>query len=171
MSTEIVPAYGVDPERGLLFNPDTGEAVALADAGDDTLARLTEALREQRDFIRTAVAAVEDELKGRIRQSGGRMLDAGAHRVQLESKREWDAREAWQALSALVEAGLISLQEADEAMPRKTERKPDGRKLNAILTRVVGENPQTAQALAQARSERSYIKLARTAVDAEASEE
>lgn len=168
MSVEIVHhemPFVVDPERGVVGNRETGELVSLDDCNDGMLAAIDEALRIQDDFNRTARAAVEDRLKARMKEQRTKLLDTGRHLVELEKKREWDKTLTWAALTGLVEAGVISEAEADEAMPNKTERKPDGRKLNALLTELVAENPEVAQPLARARSERSYIKLVAASVE------
>lgn len=152
-------------ENGLILDRRSGEVVSLQDAPDQTLAAFAEQLRAQRDWIRQVSSVVDDTLKDRIGKA--RSLDAGTHLVELERKREWDPKATWDALVALQEKGLVTVEEADAAMPRETKRKPDGRKLNSILTQVVADDPEAAQALAQARSERTYIKVARTSVDGE----
>ena len=171
MNTDLIAVQDKAPfailENGLILNRESGEVVSLQDAPDQTLAALDEQLRSQRDWFKETTGIVDEELKARLKTQRTRTLNVGSHVVELERKREWDAPATWAALSGLVAAGLISEADADEAMPNKTERKPDGRKLNAILTQVVADDPEVAQALARARSERTYIKLARTAVEGE----
>lgn len=154
-------------ENGLVLNRLSGEVVSLSDAPDQVLAALAEQLRSQRDWFREITGIVDDELKARFKAQHARTLNVGSHLMELERKREWDVTATWEAIQGLVAAGLISAADADKAMPRKTTRKPDGRQLNAILTQVVGEDPEAAQALARARTERTYVKIARTSVEGE----
>lgn len=158
----------LDTANGLVVDKATGEAVLLADAPDSTLARLKEQAAQLRQFAREVEQAAEEILKERI--GNARSLDAGTHLVQLERKREWDPQATWDALCALVDAGVVDSSDAEAACPERLVRKCDGRKLNALLTDVVGKAPEAAQALAQARSERTYIKLARQSVDGEVAE-
>lgn len=169
VNTELIPVADNAPfailENGLILNRESGEVVALQDAPDQTLAALDEQLRSQRDWYRETTAIVEDVLKARLKAAGARTLDAGTHIVELERKREWDVEATWAALEDLVELGHISIADADAACPKKTKRAPDGRKLNSILLQVIGDDPEAAQALSKARTERTYIKLARTSVE------
>lgn len=164
MTSNLLP---VVYDKGLAFivDRDTSEIVALNDAPDDLLAaahtRLTAITGEARD----AKALVDTVLTARMIEMRERLLDTGGHRVEAKQKREWDPDQTWAALGELVAAGLVSNAEVEEAMPEVTVRKPDGRKLNALLTRVVGEDPAAAQALARARSERTYLRVEVTAVD------
>lgn len=154
-----------DAGRACLLDRDTGELVAICDAPSDLLAAAHDRLAAITGGARDAKALVDTELIARMREAGERLLDTGGHAVEAKQRRDWDTDATWAALGVLVEAGLISPREAEEAMPEQTVRKPDGRKLNALLTRVVGENPAAAQALAQARSERTYLDVKATAVE------
>lgn len=146
-----------------VIDPDTGQVLALSDAPASLLARGVDHLDHvTRDAV-SARATLADELGRRL--GGARTLDAGSHHVEKNVRRTWDATATWRALAGLVEEGIITPPEVDEAMPEKTQRRPDGRKLNALLTRLVGEEPTLAQALALARDDRASIKVTATATD------
>lgn len=155
-----------DHGHPLVLDPDTGELVPLADAPPRVLAAAVEQLAKDLADLRDARSAIEAELQRRM--GTARTLDVGSHLVEQNRKREWEPAATWRALVDLTTAGLVAPDDADEAMPEVTARKPDGRNLNALLTRLVGEDPVAAQPLAQARSERAYVKVQRTAVEGEA---
>lgn len=160
MSQELVRPgeFAFDPDRRVVITAD-GEPITLADLDQNALADFAALVRERFDYDKRCKVALDEELTARLKAARARTAHLGAQMVALERKRQWDAKLAWEALQGLVAAGLISAADADEACPEKTERKPDGRKLNAILTQVVGENPEAAQALAKARTESAWIKL------------
>lgn len=144
---------------GYLIDPDTGEAIALADLSPEVLAHWSDYLNELGREARSWRTAFNDELGRRLAAERSRKGTFGRFAVEASEKREWDPDLAWAALGELVAAGLVTAAEAAEAMPEVTTRKPDGRRLNSILTRVVGEDPVAAQALAQARASSSYVKV------------
>ncbi len=162
----LLPAVPV-PELGLcVVDRATGELIPVTDAPDGVLADVSERLADLAREAREVRSMIDDELQHRL--NGDRARDVGAHRVERKARREWDTDATWRALADLVTAGLVTPQEADEAMPEVTIRKPSGTKLNALLTRLVGVDPVAAQALARARTETTWVKVTRTAVDAEA---
>lgn len=169
VNTDLIPSapFAIDTEAGLIVDRATGEAYTLAEAPAQTLAAFDDYVREQQQFWKLARQLADDELTGRLKAERARTARFGAHLVELERKRVWDVTATWEALQGLVAAGLIAEADADEACPEKTERKPDGRKLNALLTQLAGEDPEAAQPLAKARSESTWIKLSRTAVEGE----
>lgn len=147
----------------------TGELIPLAEAESGDIAALIDYLTELRSRSYEGTSLLGAELLGRMGRD--RSLEAGAFLAEKKDRREWnpDATEA--ALNELIAAGLVSQPEADEAMPVKSKRVPDGRKLNALLGRLVGEDPVAASPLARARATSSSVKVARRALDTEAIEE
>lgn len=143
-----------------------GELIPLGDVGLMELAEARDELRLLLEDARDARSAVDGEIKNRMGRDT--KLDAGSYLIELSRRREWDPDATWRALSELVDKGLVSSLGADEAMPEVTARKPDGRKLTSLLTKLVGDSPVDAVALAQARSETSFVKLKRTSVDSTA---
>lgn len=146
-----------------VIDPESGEVYSLGDAPPDVLANVEQLCAQVAQEARNAKAVLDDELSRRMGRE--RKVDYGPFHVESGERREWDADQTWRALADLCEAGLITPKEVDDAMPEVTTRKPDGRALNAILTRVVGEDPAKAQALAQARTGRRWVKITKTAVD------
>lgn len=155
-----------------VIDPRTGETHAIADASAEVLARVVEQIDDVADQARRARAALADELLARIGQRT--RLDAGALEVERSTKREWDRDQTWAALAALKDAGAITEADMDYVMPYRRpappERKPDGRRLTSLLTRLAGDDPAQAQRLARARSETSSVRVKRIAFDATAEE-
>lgn len=161
-TTALLP---IRPSEGTIqvVDVDTGEMYAVSDAPVEVLAAVGARLDEITAAARSARATVADELLRRMGRS--KLLTVGAYAGEATTRRDWDPDATWAALSDLVDRGLITPAEADEAMPEKTARRPDGRRLNALLTQLAGEDPVAAQALAQARSAKTSLKIVRTAVD------
>ncbi|PTL55774.1 hypothetical protein [Paraconexibacter algicola] len=163
-------ALAVDLNGGHVFDPVTGEAYEIADAPPELLARYAMDLGDLARQMREARAAVEIELANRLRYVKAKSLPAGPFLIERKNSNQWNADACWQALSDLVAAGKVGAAEAADAMPESTVRKPDGRKLNALLTRLVGEDPEAAGPLARARVTREGVRVAQVAVDATAEE-
>jgi hypothetical protein len=145
----------------------TGEVFAIGNAPTGLIAATVDRVKTLQSDAREARAILEHELEGRLATAGERSLTDGAFAVERADKRDWDPALTWEALSGLVAAGLVSTKEADEAMPERAKRVCDGRKLNALLGRLVGEDPVAASPLAKARAVRTGVRVARVAVDAE----
>lgn len=164
----LLPVLYADGSVAGVIDTSSGEVYHLADAPAPVLADVVDRLDAVAREARAARAVLADEL-GR-RMGTARRMDAGAFDVEQGRRNEWDPDATFAALNGLLAVGLMTSQEIDEAMPERTVRKPDGRRLNALLTRVVGDDPVAAQSLAQARSSTSYVKVHRTAVEATATE-
>lgn len=154
---------------GRVVDASSGEVVALADLDDASVADAAERLDRLMDDVREARGVLRDELARRLKRE--KSMSAGACFVERKITNRWDVDGTWAALAMLVEDGHIGPDEADEAMPEKAVRKPDGRKLNSLLTRLVGEDPVAAGPLAQARVSVESIGVKRVAQDSTAIEE
>lgn len=159
----VLPVLRDPAGRIAVADPDTGEMWELEHAPAPVLAATRERLDDLARDARDARSTVDAELERRM--GGERSMDVGSHLVERQDRREWNPDATWLALRGLLDAGLVTLTEVEQAMPEVAVRKPDGRKLNALLTRLAGTDPVAAQPLAQARAERSYLRVRRTAVE------
>lgn len=162
----LLPIVYSSDQHAAVIDSRTGELVLLKDASDASLAEASDRLKQIADEARDARRLVEDEL--RLRLAGLPSRQAGAFAVERKTKREWDEDKVAAALAELLEKKLVTKEEINAAVPERVVRRCDGRKLNALLTRLVGVDPVAAQPLAQARVESSWMKVTRTAIDAEA---
>lgn len=146
-----------------VIEPATGQLIPLTDAAPPLLAQIIDELDAILQDARTAKNTVSDELRDRMGTE--KHMDAGLFTVEQVKRRDWDKHATTTALAALVASGHITVGQADEAMPERTERRPDGRRLNALLVQLAGDDPVAAQGLARARSESVYLRLSRSGVD------
>lgn len=161
------------PAGAAIVHPESGELLHVRDADTAALAAVIDGLKEHQGHVRDGRALLEAEIIGRLEEAKERGARAGGFMVERKERRQWDESATWEALGALVDAGVISGKDATEAMPEVSPppRKPDGRKLNALLTQLLGEvvdDPEKfvlVGALARARSAQPYLQVERCAID------
>lgn len=136
MSRELVP---VGDEFHLL-DRETGETVALSQAGDDLLADALEHLDEAKRQVADARRVIGDEVIGRMdaralwtMQAGGRKLSAPSPAPTVE----WDVPLLRKVLAELVEDGVIGEDAADRACEPVVEWRVHARGITA-LERIPG---------------------------------
>lgn len=149
-----------------VIDPETGECFSVANAPGPVLAAVRERVAAVADDARRAKDVLDDALRERLGPE--RRADYGAYRVEVNVSNRWDPDDTWAALADLCEQGLVTPAQVDEAMPETTVRKPDGRRLNALLTDLVGRDPSAAAPLARARATRRWVRVEKTAVDSDA---
>ena len=124
-------------ETAVVYHPDTGEQLALGQAGTDTLAELQLALKARESTLKAWREQVEAELLDRLEQAKRRKATVGDYEIAVETtnRREWDADELEQTCAELIEAGVLDTGELGgliEPQPPKV----DGKLAASLLTRV-----------------------------------
>ena len=146
----------VDDLSPVLVHPMSGEVVDLNSLDTDPLIQLAEAVSDVLSRARDAKRQVEDELELRRRAQGGsaKALKGDRMSAARSVSRKWDTGATVSALQRLTESGAVPVDEADALVPEVTARKPDGRGLNALVTRLTDAGDlEAAQLLLSARSE------------------
>lgn len=161
-----VPFGAGDPADDLtpvLVHPKSGEVVDLKALDTDPLIGLAEAVSDVLARARDAKRQVEDELELRRRAQGGSAKALTGDRLSASRSvsRKWDTNATIQALQRLVESGAVPVDEANALVPEVTVRKPDGRGLGSLLTRLTDAGDlESAQLLLSARSEYARWEIA-----------
>jgi hypothetical protein len=147
------PADSLTP---VLAHPQTGEVLTLTDLATDPLLELQAEVVGLLDRARDARRQVEDEMERRRRAQGGSAKQVRGDTLSATKSvtRKWSEPGAISALQYLAEKGVVPVAEADALVPERTVRKPDGRGLNALVTRLIDNgHVEDAQVLLEARSE------------------
>lgn len=128
-----------------VVDPDTGEALTLRDAPDRALAHAAARVAAADRELLNARRALAVELRDR---HGVGATCAGGYRFTIAEAASWPAGATKDALDRLVQAGQISLADAERAMPARP--RPDARALKALQGRLMVSDPDAARTLAQA---------------------
>jgi hypothetical protein len=147
------PADSLTP---VLAHPQTGEVLTLTDLATDPLLELQAEIVGLLDRARDAKRQVEDEMERRRRLVGGSAKHVRGDTLSATRTvtRKWSEAGTVSALQYLTETGVVPVDEADALVPERTIRKPDGRGLNALVTRLIDNgHVEDAQVLLEARSE------------------
>lgn len=154
-----IPFGGGDPVSDLtpvLVHPQSGEVIDLTTLDTDQVIGLAEHVADMLSRAREAKKMLDTDLEIRRRSQGGsaKTLRGDRWSAQRSVSRRWDADATVRALQRLVEAGAVPVDEANALVPEVTVRKPDGRGLSALVTRLTDAGElELAQVLLGARSE------------------
>jgi hypothetical protein len=143
--TDLVPTTSIQ-----LVNPSTGELVEL-DGPTETLAHFLADMREHESLCKEAKALVNREMLNRLDRQAKWTLYVGDLKLSSPSKEqeeveEFDGPALHEALYALVDEGLITVEAADAAVETVTSYVPKKagikqlRKLGGRVAEVVAEH-------------------------------
>jgi hypothetical protein len=125
-----------------MTRPDTGEIldfVDLQDASPDVKAAAYGQLVEIASNVSTLRQQLKDELE-ELHKEGA--VESASHyggvKLTRSSSRRWDEKRVGVVLDRLVVDGAVKSARAAAAAPTVEIRKPDGRKLNALLQELAG---------------------------------
>lgn len=118
-----------------LMHPVTGEVIDLVDLPNDVLIETAAQMRELGALVKQARADLDGEIDRR-RSPSSRVFAGDVWVAERTVTRSWDARSIVGALQRLVETGVIAPGDAEQYVPEVASRKPDGRALNALVTRL-----------------------------------
>jgi hypothetical protein len=150
------PGDPADDLTPVLAHPQTGEALRLTDLATDPLLELQAEIVALLDRARDAKRQVEDEIERRRRLVGGSAKQVRGDTLSATKSvtRKWSEVGTVSALQYLTERGVVPVDEADALVPERAVRKPDGRGLNALVTRLIDNgHVEDAQVLLEARSD------------------
>jgi hypothetical protein len=159
VTARLIPFGQGDPADGMVpvfVHPRTGEVFTLTDCTADDLIGLHVAARTAQDHAKTARAMLEAEIDKRRRETAGagKSLRGDSLEIVRSVSRRWDTGRTVSALKELVDLGLVTVHEADALTPEVTTRKPDGRGLMALFSRLIDAGElEATQLLLTARSE------------------
>ena len=143
-------------ETGELLDPRTGELLNLRNVPLVNVAQVRQNAKDPLDQARQVVRACEDELETRHRE--GLIADA-PFPVKRGASWMWDASLTHEALAQLVADDVISPAEADALVPETMVRKPDGRALKSLLSRLMASDLDAAALLQRGVQERVSWKV------------
>lgn len=139
-----------------MVDPVTGEFIDLAALDTDGLLDTHRRVGRVIDHARDARRMVEDEMERRRRAEGPAATGVDGTRLRATSTltRRWDATMVHGVLGQLVDAKIVPPDEALALIPEVMVHKPNGRGLNALLSRLMTEDTMdAARDLLAARTE------------------
>lgn len=131
--TDLVPTRSIQ-----LVNPSTGELVEL-DGPTEALAEFLADMREHESLCREAKKLVTREVVSRMDRQAAWTIRAAGLKLSAASPQpteEFDGPELKEALHALVEEGVISIEAVDAAVETVVTYKP--RKAGIVALRKLG---------------------------------
>ncbi len=128
-----------------VVDPDTGEWLAVRHASDRALAHAASLIAELDSQTLDVKRTVAAELRTR---HGVGKVHAGGYEFTVAESQTWPAGPTSDALSQLVDDGLISEADAARAMPSRP--RPDARQLKALAGRLAVTDPDAARVLVAA---------------------
>lgn len=129
---ELEPAAAPVPE---VVDPISGELVALT-APTDQLADVIDSIRQVEERFKSEKRAIGDELIRRMDAEATWTHRAGGYKITAPSpkpKDEWDGERLHAVLVEYVEADVISVRAAGEAVEQETVYKPRVAGINKLL--------------------------------------
>jgi hypothetical protein len=166
---DLLPVRYVDAST-MVVDPASGDMFLLDDAPPAVLARAAAYMDAVSGEARRLRRTVGDQLQARMGRE--RRVDLGSHLAEVKHKNEWDEDETCAALGRLRELGLVTNDQIEQAVPEVLVRKPDGRRLNTLLSGLLGDagdaEPEVLdaiQALARARKTSKWVRVDAASTD------